>query len=335
MQRFCQRCNCKKIDCHKTHNGQVCIHGIKDGCGKSCFSCPDKDKCCKKKCEFIHPDETCIHNVLSGCNRKPLKCRNYVSCTSSQCKKFHSYDVVDYFPSNTPVYLHDLNSYVVKNCKKWKIDSSHGIEHSWRVKDLILFMCRNDQLSEWATKICVIAGMLHDMVDHKYCKTEKELEEARSYLERWLVKKLKDTNSVELVLQIIDNMSYSKCKENKKNFDDAYYYFNHYLSNLKGTEFAVDESTLWNMFHIVRHADVLDAYDPARCLVYVQETRHPNFSYDMQFKIVYDLFVIRMFKYISDGWLFREDIMPIAIKEEQKAYLWFVNEQLKRLTLKV
>jgi hypothetical protein len=45
----------------------------------------------------------------------------------------------------------------------------------------------------------------------------------------------------------------------------------------------------------------------------------------MQFLHVLDLFLVRMFKYLSDGWITRPDTIEIAKAEHKKAFEWFLR----------
>lgn len=308
--KLCISCSCKDSVCNNTHINEVCIHMTKGGCGKLCFRCYSGDYCKKEGCNFIHSDQECEHGILGGCGNPPKMCRfSSFECKNYNCKKVHQDECTIY-----PISSHEMNLFIMKTCKRWNFDMSHDITHSWRVRDYIKHMCKTDKLSPYVTFLCILIGMIHDMNDDKYCK-DNDYITATNDIMNWLTSKGISDNIVTLVMEVISNMSYSKCKKNLREYGDPYYHFNEYIKTCDPD----NQTNFVNIFHIVRHADLLDAYDPIRCLTYVKETRHPDLPLSQQQMSVYDLFQHRMFKHIDDGLIFREDVIPIAKHEERKA----------------
>ena len=337
---FCTSCMCSSIYCLKVHINQKCVHnkGYKQ-CEKTFKSCPYGYKCLDKECVNIHPDEWSIDNVMGGSNKNIKMCRKKYSCTSNHCMKktFHNQQELAYKRDLMPIFSNHLNSFNLQQVELYNIDESHGLEHHWRVSDLIRKMCANDNLGHYSTKICVVGGMMHDIVDHKYCKGDGAKRQLLTFLKKHL-----NASVVELIWMIIDNMSYSKCNRYKKEFGDPYHFFNKYLEDCPIISIIRDEigaadykHHLFKLFDIVRHADVIDSYPPARCLTYVQQKLHPTLSYEMQFLHVLDLFLVRMFKYLSDGWITRPDTIEIARAEHKKAIEWFLrmNQKIENLSI--
>ena len=81
---------------------------------------------------------------------------------------------------------------------------------------------------------------------------------------------------IEIVEKIITTMSYSKVKVN--GFPE------------------LGEYQL--IYHIVREADLLAAYDVDRCLIY--QMMHEKFDYSESLNLVYELFEKRVLKYRDD-----------------------------------
>jgi len=56
-------------------------------------------------------------------------------------------------------------------------------------------------------------------------------------------------------------------------------------------------------YHIIRHADLLDAYKVERCMLYNQHI-HPEMSELESWKVVKAFVETRVFTYVSEGWIF-------------------------------
>jgi HD superfamily phosphodiesterase len=199
----------------------------------------------------------------------------------------------------------DLVSYVDERCKTYGIDSSHDTSHALRVKDLAVQFAQNDGSSDEETYVCILAAMLHDTIDKKYMRED----EAANDVEQWLRGNGLRSELVSATMKIITNMSYSTCLKKK----------------LKGMNpYPEDLGKFTNAYHIVRHADLIDAYDPQRCYDYVLSKLTDQYSTDQeqkdQVRVTFDK---RIFLYMSDGWIFRPDALLISKSRHNDAELWF------------
>jgi hypothetical protein len=64
-----------------------------------------------------------------------------------------------------------------------------------------------------------------------------------------------------------------------------------------------DHGSWQRIYHIVRHADLLDGYRVDRCYLY-QKHVSPEMSEDECWTKVAELFQKRIFNYVADGWIF-------------------------------
>lgn len=129
-----------------------------------------------------------------------------------------------------------------------KFDSSHDINHATRVAVNCADIINVGNYDLGADKTIVItAGFVHDMVDSKY------VDDAAQTIVRRVLETHFDASACDDILQIINNISYSKRIARR-------------AAGLKMIDMATARLQL--MTEIVCDADMLDAYDPQRCIDY-------------------------------------------------------------------
>jgi hypothetical protein len=136
--------------------------------------------------------------------------------------------------------------YVIKTSKQYNIDESHAVKHSIDVFQYANKIYDSEVLMKPFIReqkdIIFVSSIVHDMCDKKYFFDEKNgLDNIETHFKDDISKP-----RLDVILNIISTMSYSKVK--KMGFPD-----------LKEYQLA---------YHIVREADLLDAYDFDRCIIY-------------------------------------------------------------------
>jgi hypothetical protein len=196
--------------------------------------------------------------------------------------------------------MDELFKFVDTICIKYNIDDSHGLKHAmgtvaWAEK---LMLGLND--IEGDEKLMIIyASALHDMCDSKY----RNIEEACDEICVWLKSQGWSEMMATSLISIITTMSYSKLKTN-------------YVT---GKPFVYPNHGPWQRaYHIVRHADLLEAYRVVRCYLYSMH-RKPNFTEDELWQETQKIFDERVFKYVSDGWIFLDSALGFIPGLESEA----------------
>ena len=120
--------------------------------------------------------------------------------------------------------------------------------------------------------------------------------EASERIFTWLTEdELWSHEDAEALINIINSMSYSWLKSRAVNGVPVY-----------------PEHGQWQRaYHIARHADLLDGYIVARCFLYGKHVS-PSISDEECWKNVKILFENRVFKYVSDGWIFLPEAITFA-----------------------
>ena len=159
---------------------------------------------------------------------------------------------------------------------KWKIDESHALKHSIEVYKFASNIYDsevkyNPYLKE-QKHIINASAILHDMCDKKYMKEQEGIDDIREYMKGFVTE-----TDMEVILQIITNMSYSKVKQ------VGYPDLNQYML----------------AFHIVREADLLAAYDIDRCVIFGMMVDGLNYGDAVIRSVI--LFKNRVLNYIHDG----------------------------------
>jgi hypothetical protein len=204
-----------------------------------------------------------------------------------------------------------LFTYIDECCKKHNIDESHGLKHAidtveWAKR---LIAAELSYVFIMEERMILYCAALHDMCDAKYRDPDEASEEIRNWLinsEKWVPKMATD------LVNIIMSMSYSKLKarmiDKKPNYPDH---------------------GLWQRaYHIVRHADLLEGYKVRRCMLYTKH-RLPQEDPNTYWPIVREVFETRIFKYVSDGWIFLPKAIELSVDLHRQAMLDLDNENEK------
>jgi hypothetical protein len=187
--------------------------------------------------------------------------------------------------------------FVIETSKTSNIDESHALKHSLVVlkyaQNIYKYEVeKHTYLKEQLNIICCSA-IVHDMCDKKYMNEELGIINIQNYMKRYISSK-----ELDVVLQIIKTMSYSKVIKNG-------------YPNLGEYQLA---------YHIVREADLLSAYDIDRCLMY-QMTINNNNDFIYSLPISIDLYENRVLNYINDNLYVSEYSKGIASVLHKKALL--------------
>jgi HD superfamily phosphodiesterase len=177
--------------------------------------------------------------------------------------------------------LSKLFQFVIAMSTKYNIDESHGLGHSMRVFQFAeqiaaeepIYMS-NPVVFKEHLPIIQAAAILHDTCDKKYRDEKEGLVEIRDYLTS-----LMPDNQIIETIRIIENMSYSKVTK-------------HGMPNLGNYQTA---------FNVVREADLLDAYDFDRSMIYHMQRNRK--SVEDAYNDAYNLFQTRVFRHADDGLL--------------------------------
>ena len=178
---------------------------------------------------------------------------------------------------------------------KYKIDESHSVGHSMNILHFAhkIFQSEQSKYPELREqeRIVYMCAVLHDMCDKKYMNEEQGIMEMEQFLAPMITAK-----ELSVTKQIISTMSYSKVKKQGFPKLDAY----------------------TRVYHIVREADLLCAYDFDRSMIY--HMNQNNCDVLVAFENAHDLFQNRMFRHHSDG-LFTTEYAKIKSTElEKEAY---------------
>lgn len=182
--------------------------------------------------------------------------------------------------------IHSARPFIKTMCKKFNIDESHGIKHSERVVQLINILLKDSQIdiTEEQRHMAIMAAALHDLCDHKYVDESV----GSALIKTWLIdEQLWKTNVADSLISIITTMSYSKLK---KEID------------LNGRPVFPDHGKWQISYELARHADLLESYVVARCVIYNKHI-HPDWKEDDHWQRARELFNDRVFTYVKDGWI--------------------------------
>jgi HD superfamily phosphodiesterase len=177
--------------------------------------------------------------------------------------------------------LSKLFQFVIAISTKHNIDESHGLGHSMRVFQFAEQIAAEEPLYisnpvilKDHLPIIQAAAILHDTCDKKYREEKEGLVEIRDFL-----MPLMPDNQVAETIRIIENMSYSKVTK-------------YGMPNLGNYQTA---------FNVVREADLLDAYDFDRSMIYHMQRNSKSIedAYDDARK----LFQNRVFRHVDDSLL--------------------------------
>lgn len=202
--------------------------------------------------------------------------------------------------------IHSLFAFVQEICEKYGIDESHGLKHSmgtvsWAEK----LSMKYDDITADENMVIIYSAALHDMCDSKY----RNLNEACSEIKTWLLNHNCTEDLASVVINIITTMSYSKLK----------------MAQIDGKPKIYPNHGKWQRaYHIVRHADLLEAYRVVRCYLYSKH-RKPVCSEDELWAEIRKIFDERVFKYVSDGWIFLDQALQFVPDLEREALRCFTE----------
>lgn len=142
--------------------------------------------------------------------------------------------------------LLEVVDFINDTCIRFNIDNSHGLDHAIKTLLWSLKIGKDINLSYHESLIIQYSCLLHDMCDKKYMDEKYGVDRIRMFL----TEKLKvDPGVVERVIFIITTMSYSKVIKNG-------------YPDFRG------DKIVETCYHIVRNSDLLESYDPERCIGY-------------------------------------------------------------------
>lgn len=183
---------------------------------------------------------------------------------------------------------------------KNSIDESHGIVHSFntlhRANEIFQDEVKRTPEIKEHEKIIHVSALIHDMCDKKYGDEKTGIKNINE-----LLKLEMDTGEIATVNKILSTMSYSKVKKNG-------------FPSMGKYEKA---------YHIVREADLLEAYDFDRALLY--SLYNKNVDIDKAYMESISLFKNRMFKHKKDNLLTLEYSKRESSKLQTKSLM-----QMKR-----
>ena len=192
------------------------------------------------------------------------------------------------------MYLNELFNFVIRTCNQFSIDESHALKHSMEVYHFANLLYEDELSKNEITKekkeLIDICAILHDMCDKKYMNEEEGIKNINDFLKNKI-----DEKNIKIVDDIITTMSYSRIKE--KGFPDL-------KENM-------------DIFHIVRQADVLAAYDFERCMIYGMMKYHD--SYIESYIKAKDLFENRVLKHVYDNTFVNSYALELAKSLHDKA----------------
>ena len=193
--------------------------------------------------------------------------------------------------------MEKLYAFIETCCLIQGIDDSHGLKHAKSCLDWFdtLIIHENEELSEEEHIVGTYSIALHDMCDHKYTDVAAAIPLLRDFLVTQI-----GIEYADACIAIITTMSYSK------------------MHRINGVIVFPDHGKWQRVYHLVRHADLLDAYNVGRCFAYTRHS-YPLASDETCWKIVQGVFDNRIFKYVSDGCIFLHSALCLVVPLEEKA----------------
>lgn len=192
-----------------------------------------------------------------------------------------------------------LFNFIENQCQKYGIDDSHGLKHAkgtyMRANEILRTL---DNVSEEERKMALYSAALHDTCDSKYTPVH----EAANEIAYFLRTQLWSPEHILALINIVTSMSYSKLK-----------------NSVHSGQIDFPSHGKWQRaYHVARHADLLEGYIVARCVLYNIHI-FPEKTMDEHWKRANELFVDRVFTYVSEGWIFLPVALTMAATLEQEA----------------
>lgn len=102
----------------------------------------------------------------------------------------------------------------------WNYDESHGLLHHITVAIHAVRIAFSENVDLHNTTLLAIAALVHDSVDHKYCKTDAEKEAANAQLMNFLVHTVGTWDAGRIYIWITHS-SYSKEKDRARQINEG------------------------------------------------------------------------------------------------------------------
>lgn len=186
--------------------------------------------------------------------------------------------------------MDSLFNFIGRQCEKYGIDESHGLKHAkgtfMRANEILSTL---SEVTEEERRMTLYAAAIHDTCDSKYTDVKEAAAEIGYFLrsQQW------SAQDIGVLIKIVTSMSYSKLKK-----------------SLSSGQVDFPNHGIWQRaYHVARHADLLEGYIVARCVMYNQHI-FPSKSMDEHWQMASELFSERVFTYVSEGWIF----LPYAIE---------------------
>jgi hypothetical protein len=195
--------------------------------------------------------------------------------------------------------MNSLFAFIKRQCEEYGIDESHGLKHAkgtlMRANQILSSM--ND-VTEEERRMTLYAAAIHDTCDSKYTPVD----EAARAIGYFLRSQGWSPQDIHALINIVTSMSYSKLKD-----------------SLTSGEIEFPNHGKWQRaYHVARHADLLEGYVVARCVMYNQHI-FPKKTMDEHWERATEIFEKRVFTYISEGWIFLPYAIELAKPLEQEA----------------
>jgi hypothetical protein len=194
-----------------------------------------------------------------------------------------------------------LEKYVTRACIKLGIDESHGLKHSIQtVRYAEMIMNSRSDITEEIRHMTIFVAALHDLCDSKYTDVNVASDEIR----RWLIEEVWwEKDAADALISIVTSMSYSKLKKSV---------------DMNGVPVFPNHGKWQLAYEIGRHADLLDAYVPARCVMYNRHI-YPEKTNNEHWARASELFEVRVFNYVKDGWITLPEALELVPALEKAA----------------
>lgn len=200
--------------------------------------------------------------------------------------------------------IEKIMGFIKSTCILFQIDESHGFDHSMKTLLWSLKITKDMTITNHESQVIKIACLLHDMCDKKYMDEMFGAYRIKLFLMDLKLNQL----IIEDILFIITTMSYSKViKNGYPNFDG-------------------DES-LEKCYHIVRNSDLLESYDPERCIAY--HIIRCNGTREEGILKMVDIFETRILRLIENGYINIQSAKEYATKLHDKAITQLETYKLK------
>lgn len=202
--------------------------------------------------------------------------------------------------------INNIINFVLSQTIKHNVDESHSLNHALDVLDYSNKILKEETYSKpYLNKqehIIYTSALLHDTCDSKY-SDNVEIEKVCSFLKD----NQYSTSDINVIMEIISTMSYSKVKKN--GFPEL--------------------DTYQDAYHVVREADLLAGYKLNRAILY--GIHRENLNYIDSFYRSKDLYSHRMGNFISDGlFLTKYGISEsISIDNEERRHMENLEEIVK------